>query len=64
MKKKLTKEEKLYKEFEQWIVKYPYSDTEELNDEHENIFKWVLKVINRESMEAVEEYKTNIRQQI
>ncbi len=35
--------EKEFKAFEKAVIKYPYADTEELNDEHHFIFEWFWK---------------------
>lgn len=37
---KILTELQLHAAFEQQILNYPFADTEELNDEHEMIFKW------------------------
>lgn len=53
-----SKKEELKKEFEQTILEYPYSDTEELNDEHEHIFKWSISKFDqliKEKVDKIEE---------
>lgn len=34
---------RLFKKFEKAVITYPFSDSEELNDEHEFIFEWFWK---------------------
>lgn len=39
----MDEKEKEHRAFEKAVIRFPYADTEELNDEHEFIFEWFWK---------------------
>ena len=53
-------EERFDDEFEKAILEYPYSDTEELNDEHYNISKFCKSFISKTIEEEVKKERERI----
>lgn len=51
-KEKDKEREKEFKAYQNAILKYPYADTEELNDEHRFIFDWFWKRYSKIREEA------------
>ena len=53
------------KKVEKAILEYPYSDTEELNEEHDNIIKfsadYVISIIEYKIKEKLEEVEKEIK---